>query len=379
MYLIHELNEQHIYDKAYGRLSVVDSFDIHDFKQTLTEFVDSSGHKRQRNLVNLIYDICRSGTTHVMDVSSGPTSVRSPLPENIESRKRRLHRSCRPRENLVNLIYDICRSGTTHVMDSSTVHVRLLYDHLYRKTEPRKRRLHRSCRPRVYIFADFADKSSDDEEDDGRPQTRRRLDNESEHASRNRASTDGASQSHARRIVIMDRSTFSVKHIQQRSFGVHDRFQDEKSDDVLTVYLRTPVEEYHGRLKRRIHELNEQHIYDKAYGRLSVVDSFDIHDFKQTLTEFVDSSGHKRQRNLVNLIYDICRSGTTHVMDIHELNEQHIYDKAYGRLSVVDSFDIHDFKQTLTEFVDSSGHKRQRNLVNLIYDICRSGTTHVMD
>ncbi|KAG8259980.1 hypothetical protein J6590_107383, partial [Homalodisca vitripennis] len=74
-------------------------------------------------------------------VSSGPTSVRSPLPENIE---------------------------------------------------PRKRRLHRSCRPRVY---GFADKSSDDEEDDGRPQTRRNIDNDSEHASRNRASIDSAGQS----------------------------------------------------------------------------------------------------------------------------------------------------------------------------------------
>ncbi|KAG8302452.1 hypothetical protein J6590_033048 [Homalodisca vitripennis] len=84
-----------------------------------------------------------SPTPHLARVldSSGPTSVRPPLPENVESRKRRLHRS---------------------------------------------------CRPRVYIFAD---KSSDDEEDDERPQTRRCLDNESEHASRNRASAVGAIQS----------------------------------------------------------------------------------------------------------------------------------------------------------------------------------------
>ncbi|KAG8274557.1 hypothetical protein J6590_105293 [Homalodisca vitripennis] len=92
------------------------------------------------SVLNIPEDGEESEDARVLD-SSGPTSVRPPLPENVESRKRRLHRS---------------------------------------------------CRPRVYIFAD---KSSDDEEDDGRPQTRRRLDNESEHASRNRASTDGASQS----------------------------------------------------------------------------------------------------------------------------------------------------------------------------------------
>ncbi|XP_046681473.1 deoxycytidine kinase 2-like [Homalodisca vitripennis] len=153
---------------------------------------------------------------------------------------------------------------------------------------------------------------------------------------------------HVRQVVIMDRSTFSVKHIfnnvaseYMTAFETKDlndildkipsMFSSRENDDVLTVYLRTPVKEFYHRLKRRgrkeemgidvgyltkIHELHEQHIYDKAYGRLLVVDSFDIHDFKQTLTEFVDSSGRKRQRNLVNLIYDIYMSGTTHVMDV---------------------------------------------------------------
>ncbi|KAG8262836.1 hypothetical protein J6590_045034 [Homalodisca vitripennis] len=74
--------------------------------------------------------------------------------------------------------------------ESSTVHLRLLYDHLHRKKiESRKRLLHQSCKPRVYRFAD---KSSDDEEHYGRPQTRRNIDNDSEHASRNRASIDSA-------------------------------------------------------------------------------------------------------------------------------------------------------------------------------------------
>ncbi|KAG8259981.1 hypothetical protein J6590_107384 [Homalodisca vitripennis] len=58
-----------------------------------------------------------------------------------------------------------------------------------KKIESRKRLLHRSCRPRVYRFAD---KSSDDEEHYGRPQTRRNIDNDSEHASRDRASIDSA-------------------------------------------------------------------------------------------------------------------------------------------------------------------------------------------
>ncbi|KAG8262835.1 hypothetical protein J6590_045033 [Homalodisca vitripennis] len=50
----------------------------------------------------------------------------------------------------------------------------------------------RQSKPRVYRFAD---KSSDDEEHYGRPQTRRNIDNDSEHASRNRASIDSAGQS----------------------------------------------------------------------------------------------------------------------------------------------------------------------------------------
>ncbi|KAG8310869.1 hypothetical protein J6590_055946 [Homalodisca vitripennis] len=61
-----------------------------------------------------------------------------------------------------------------------------------KKIESRKRLLHRSCRPRVYRFAD---KSSDDEEHYGRPQTRRNIDNDSEHASRDRASIDSVGQS----------------------------------------------------------------------------------------------------------------------------------------------------------------------------------------
>ncbi|KAG8313151.1 hypothetical protein J6590_006706 [Homalodisca vitripennis] len=61
--------------------------------------------------------------------------------------------------------------------ESSTVQTRLLYNRLHR--------LHRSCRHRVGLYR-FADKSSDDEGDDGGPQTRRRLDNDSEHPSRNR-------------------------------------------------------------------------------------------------------------------------------------------------------------------------------------------------
>ncbi|XP_046687225.1 deoxynucleoside kinase-like [Homalodisca vitripennis] len=151
-----------------------------------------------------------------------------------------------------------------------------------------------------------------------------------------------------RQIVIMDRSTFSIKHVFNNIASeymtafetkvlkdvlekIPSMFSSREKDDVVTVYLRTPVEECHRRLKRRgrkeemgvdveyltkIHELYEQHIYDKAYGRLLVVDSFDTHDFKKTPIEFVDSSGRKRQRNLVNLIYDIYTSGTTHVMDV---------------------------------------------------------------
>ncbi|KAG8314448.1 hypothetical protein J6590_092684 [Homalodisca vitripennis] len=55
----------------------------------------------------------------------------------------------------------------------------------------RKRRLYRSCRPRIYRFADT---SSDDEEDGERPPTRRRSGSKAERPSRNRTS-DGAGHS----------------------------------------------------------------------------------------------------------------------------------------------------------------------------------------
>ncbi|KAG8316040.1 hypothetical protein J6590_060135 [Homalodisca vitripennis] len=60
------------------------------------------------------------------------------------------------------------------------------------KTESRKRPLRPSCSPRIYSITDT---SSDDEEDDGRPQTRRRFVHESQHPSRNRPSADGAGHS----------------------------------------------------------------------------------------------------------------------------------------------------------------------------------------
>ncbi|KAG8269514.1 hypothetical protein J6590_105814 [Homalodisca vitripennis] len=77
-----------------------------------------------------------------------------------------------------------------------------------RTPSPEKNRIQKTAVAPVV----FADKSSDDEEDYGRPQTRRNIDNDSEHASRNRASIDSAGQSLRYAALLFPESRFIGPH-----------------------------------------------------------------------------------------------------------------------------------------------------------------------